>query len=558
MQIRQLEMRHTDIVRDLTAQLANDREHWAGLTFKLEQRIKSLESDDVKMRLECQQAQQENSLLESEQILLQKQITELLEENIKLNNDIVEVGERQRTEDSAKDDRDNEELLELMEKISVLQMENANLRDKNDELVSEVEEKAVELTKLRSKKQPRLIDVICDSETDLTPGSSATKRRGDSPSKAKMSEESPKLGKLRKCSNEMSDAADSEGSGDWMALNSELNQSAAAATQSGTATTSGFSQEFSSLNDCKDEEIKLLKKRVADLETELSQSNGTGDSDEFRTRNQELEASLEQMRKEFEDLEDYWQGKLMEERQLYETEQQKSNDKFDDLLKKMAEYEEQFLTGLEKDGRLSPIEEKYNLEQQYADLEAEIEEIKNQAREMLDQKSNEVNDLQSKLKRLQHRVIDSAASESQASVRTADGDSPASSPISYLWHQSTIQQPARDYHNPNYNAKPYVDANLNITDTFSEGEVARKAISPIQRPSSPYNNTGQRPRDGSDASSVRSFGTHSVASTHSVYVFFDTFLIYVVLNLNFNIFIILVIKRSQKPYVQVRIISVKR
>lgn len=555
-------MRHTDIVRDLTAQLANDREHWASLTFKLEQRIKSLESDDVKMRLECQQAQQENSSLESEQILLQKQITELLEENIKLNNDIVEVGERQRSEDSAKDDRDNEELLELMEKISVLQIENANLRDKNDELVSEVEEKAVELTKLRSKKLPRLIDVISDSEADLTAGSSATKRRGDSPSKAKMSEESPKLGKLRKCSNEMSDAADSEGSGDWMALNSELNQSAAAATQSGTATTSGFSQEFSSLNDCKDEEIKLLKKRVAELESELSQStngaDGTGVSDELKARNQELEASLEQMRKEFEDLEDYWQGKLMEERQLYETEQQKSNDKFDDLLKKMAEYEEQFLTGLEKDGRLSPIEEKYNLEQQYADLETEVEEIKNQAREMLDQKSNEVNDLQSKLKRLQHRVIDSAASESQASVRTADGDSPASSPISYLWHQSTIQQPARDYHNPNYNAKPCVDANLNITDTFSEGEVARKAISPIQRPSSPYNNAGQRPKDGSDASSVRSFGTHSVASTHSVYVFFGKFSEAFYIRILTYVFPILVIKRFQKLYVQVRIISVRR
>lgn len=400
--------------------MANDREHWSTLTAKLEYRIRHMEQEDVRFRQEIAQLQTENSALEIEQNGLQKQVTELLEENIKLNNEIVDVGERQRTEDSVKSDKENEELMELIEQISALQMENANLRDKNDELVSEVEEKNYEISRMKAKKQMRL-DLINESNSgDSEPsGSFATKRRGDSPSKAKISEESPKLGKLRKCSNDNSDAADSEGSGDWMALNSELkltNSTPGSGTT--TTTTSGFSQEFSSLNDCKEEEIKQLKRRVAELETALAGGKTVDDSSDqqkLKTRNEELEASLEQMRKEYEDCEDYWQGKLNEERQLYELEQQKSNEKFDELLKKMTEYEQQFLANVsEKDGRLSPIEEKCHLEQQYAELEAETEEIKTQARDMLEEKANEILLLQEKIKSLQHRVIESSVTTSEA------------------------------------------------------------------------------------------------------------------------------------------------
>lgn len=515
-QILQLEQRHAEIVRDLTAKLANDREHWTNLTTKLENRIKNLEQEEMKHRNDLVTMKKSNSALETEQIALQNQIADLLEMNIKLNNEIVDVEERQRNDDSNKSVEHSEQLIDLMDKMSDLQVENANLRDKIDELSTELEERCLEINKLKSKKSPGRAETLVAEECgDLECSSnSATKRRGDSPSKAKISEESPRLGKQRKCNTDDTEP-DSEGSGDWIALNSELNRAPTKRTSSAT-TTSGFSQEYSSLNDCKDEEIKQLKAKIVELESALKMAaephkDGENDLAKLKKQNQELESSLELMNKEFENLEDYWQGKLGEERQLYEEEQRISDEKFNELLKKMSEYEEQFPSPPEKDGRLSPIEEKCQLELQYAELEAETEEIKDLARRMLDEKSKEISDLQLKVKELHQRFGESFTPPPS---HNAEMDSPASSPINYLWQQSTIQAPARDYHNPNWNTKSTHHPNQ---CSYSAAENERKTISPIQRPVTPANKSNDNQRENvSDASSVHSFTTHSIASTHSV------------------------------------------
>lgn len=390
---------------------------------KLEKRIKQLELEDTRHKQDILRLQDENGALEQEQLSLQTQITELLETNIKLNNEIADAEDRQRGDDTYKGVQETEEVLELMDKITKLQIENANLRDKNDELVTEVEDLHIEISKIKSRKQLRF-DQNGSGTEDCSSGgeagsNSATKRRGDSPSKAKLAEESPRLGKLRKCETDNSEA-ESEASGDWLALNSELNQSTIAMMSQNSGTTSGFSQEHSSLNDSKDEEIKQLKMRISSLEEDLSalkekeQSHDGGvgtnivpekDGKTHVARIQELEASLDQMQKEYEACEDYWQGKLNEERQLYEEEQRISDEKFNELLKKMAEYEEQFSSSTEKeDGRLSPIEEKCQLEQQYAELEAETEQFREQARAILDKKSDEIDLLQDKIRELQQRI----------------------------------------------------------------------------------------------------------------------------------------------------------
>ena len=69
---------------------------------------------------------------------------------------------------------------------------------------------------------------------------------------------------------------------------------------------------------------------------------------------------------EYEECEDYWTAKLEEERQLFEQEQKISDEKFSELIAKMAEYEELIspIDKVKNGGRLSPIEEKFNLEQQ--------------------------------------------------------------------------------------------------------------------------------------------------------------------------------------------------
>lgn len=543
-EMQQLENRHSDILRELTAQLTADREQWSTLNAKLEKRIRQIEAEDAKHKQELIRLQDENGALEKEQIGLQNQIAELLETNIKLNNEIADADDRQRSSDGYSGIRETEEVLELQTMITNLQVENANLRDKNDELITELEDLHIEMSRLKTSRKPLRFDQATvsanadDSSSSETGSNSATKRRGDSPSKAKLAEESPRLGKLRKCDNDNSEA-ESEASGDWMALNSELNQSNVMGMLSqNSGTTSGFSQETSSLNDSKDDEIKTLKSRLVDLDEEVKalrqkyEDATTKETTQEATaadnqvpeaeakkhvaRIQELEASLEQMQREYEACEDYWQGKLNEERQLYEEEQRISDEKFNELLKKMAEYEEQFSSSTEKDGRLSPIEEKCQLEQQYADLEEEVEEFRDRARAILDEKSGEVAELQAKVNALQQRLGEQTTN---GISRSSDIESSASSPISYLWHQSTIQAPTRDYQNPNWARSR---AENSAADKIVVEE--RLTISPIQRPQTPssaktVNLDATLPADqlnDDDSSSVRSFGTHSIASTHSM------------------------------------------
>jgi len=83
-------------------------------------------------------------------------------------------------------------------------------------------------------------------------------------------------------------------------------------------------------------------------------------------RCQELERSLDLLKAEYEECEDYWTAKLEEERQLFEQEQKISDDKLTELINKITEYEELISPSdkLKSNGRLSPIEEKFNLEQQ--------------------------------------------------------------------------------------------------------------------------------------------------------------------------------------------------
>lgn len=84
-----------------------------------------------------------------------------------------------------------------------------------------------------------------------------------------------------------------------------------------------------------------------------------------------LEASLEQLRQEYECCEDYWTAKLDEERRLAEQEQLASDDKFSELLAKIREYEELCIEdefSPSSPGRLPTIEERSGLEKQVRDI----------------------------------------------------------------------------------------------------------------------------------------------------------------------------------------------
>ncbi|XP_055856016.1 blastoderm-specific protein 25D isoform X2 [Episyrphus balteatus] len=556
-EIRLLEQRHAEVVRDLTARMANDRENWSNLTARLEARIKMLEQEETKLKTETESLRKENNALENEQTVLQKQVTSLLEANIQLNKEIVESEERSRNDEGSKNEKDTEEMLELIEKITSLQVENANLRDKNDELVAEVEGLNFEISRAKTKRSQKAT-VASSTEEDPEHASAAIKRRGDSPSKTRITEESPRLGKFRRCNTDANSESDT--SGDWVALNSELNNPLN--VTSTPSTSSGFSQDSTiSTLEAKDQEITSLKAKISQLESELKcssttpSSTNTADSsvdistlskekEALEVRCKELEASLEQMQKAYEDCEDYWQEKLSEERQLfdkerkiYEDEQKESDVKFTELVEKVREYEEQF----SKDGRLSPIEEKDVLEQQYADLEAEAEQLRQNTREIFEEKAKEIASLHSEIEDLKIKLGESVeiltgATEMQSGGEMSDLESPASSPISYLWHQSTIQSPITQYKKNNLQKSPTTQRsrlnNLSTSETtvFSTTQSNSivlgvpqtnepKNISPIQKPNTPKVANIDATKDCEDSSSTasgKSFESQSVASTHSI------------------------------------------
>lgn len=475
--IKSIEMRHNEAIKELTAQLTAEREHLGLLNSRLETKIKSINNDEQKLQQDFTSLKDENSALEIEQMELHRQITELLEQNIKLNQDIADM---ESGADDGKHDSHNEEMLDLIEKIETLQMENSNLRDKNDELQCDVENLNVEVSRWKSKSKLAPRDSIEEQEAST---SSAIKRRGDSPSKSKNVEESPRTGKVRKYSN---DVEESDTSGDWMALNSEL------------ASSTPHHAKLLTYQKKEEDDVEQLKKKVLELEEKLHRFTGhqavsmdssteaiQSDDDLLRIKKENeklvarcksLEDNLELMSKEYENCEDYWQYKVNEERMLFDEDQRQSDEKFAELLQKMTELEDQFAAQTEKNnGRLSPIDEKCQLESQYTELENEMEELKVHAQSILDDKSKEIEKLQLEVSQLLSQ------SGMKTPPRAASPDvNAASSPINYLLNQNTITGPIRDYQNPNWVSKKM---DLKEESMLDDREPTR-VISPIQKPQS--------------------------------------------------------------------------
>lgn len=424
-----MEQKHSDSVRELAKQLEQDREQWAGVNAALEARIKHFETEELKLRTENGRLEERKATLEAEQVQHQKQLAELLETNIRLNTEICELEELQNKAEVNRTDRENEEIMELIEKITRLQMENTDLRDRNDELCAELDGLAGELSIIKGRKSVGGESFKINSNTtgnsdvnseesedsagEMSLGSAgglagnnsavATKRRGDSPSKSKIAEESPRLGKVRRCSTETNSCDSGGGRGDQLSpdwavpLNAELESH-----------TSHIKERVEDGNVI----VGDLKARVVELEMLLKEHQGGEQKmhvkgDEKCLNCQEMESTLDLMRKEFDNLEDYWQGKLNEERLLFEEEQKVNDDKFNDLLQKMLDYEEQFASSMKKEEeencrkRLSPIQERDCLEQQYLDLEQELEELRVQHLRMVKEKNEEIKSLRADVKNMQ-------------------------------------------------------------------------------------------------------------------------------------------------------------
>ena len=81
------------------------------------------------------------------------------------------------------------------------------------------------------------------------------------------------------------------------------------------------------------------------------------------------------MQSEFESMEDYWQGKMSEERAFYEDQVKVNESQFKELEMRMKEYEDLLVLESTKTRQLDTIEEDRNLEEKVTEWEEEISHL---------------------------------------------------------------------------------------------------------------------------------------------------------------------------------------
>merc|ERR1712013_395215 len=132
------------------------------------------------------------------------------------------------------------------------------------------------------------------------------------------------------------------------------------------------------INDTEQKEIGGFQKKIEMLQVERDVL--VREKDDILEKNKQLEDGLDLMGSEFESMEEYWQKKMNEERELYERQIKMNEIQFKDLEVKMKEYEDLLMTmepkqQIEAD-RLSTIDEKRSLEEQVNIWEEEISQLK--------------------------------------------------------------------------------------------------------------------------------------------------------------------------------------
>lgn len=212
-QVKLLEQRHTDMLKELTSQFIGEKENMAVLNNKLEEKIFILETEEAKLRSDLTAIQSYNTTLEKENNILANQLSELKIERNDLTDKVTILSTE--CQKMCEIERERDQMEPLIKQLAVLQLENAELRDKNDELCTEVESLNLQMSAMRSKLSSNVGGAECETASSalalgdsLSVGFSlgAIKRRVESPNKENtfnysVDSESPRIGKVRRCYN---------------------------------------------------------------------------------------------------------------------------------------------------------------------------------------------------------------------------------------------------------------------------------------------------------------------------------------------------------------------
>lgn len=143
-QVKLLEQRHSDILKEITGQFTKDKDQLTSMNQILEEKISSLEQEVNKLKNDLLVAQKYSLNVEKENQNLSLKIAELERDKNFLSGQIDSLeNEKQKTCEI-----ELEETKMLMTKLATLQMENAQLKDKNDEMVSEIESLSTQVSQI--------------------------------------------------------------------------------------------------------------------------------------------------------------------------------------------------------------------------------------------------------------------------------------------------------------------------------------------------------------------------------------------------------------------------
>ena len=131
--------------------------------------------------------------------------------------------------------------------------------------------------------------------------------------------------------------------------------------------------------------MEQLRTRVDHFEEMIRNVASDYDSrvKELSDKNSDLKESLELMRHEFEEMENYWQKKIEDERSFYDKQIKLEEGHFRDLELRILEYDERFSTDQPKN--LFTIEEDECLEDEVAILEGELEELRDHMKKLTEE-----------------------------------------------------------------------------------------------------------------------------------------------------------------------------
>ena len=134
--------------------------------------------------------------------------------------------------------------------------------------------------------------------------------------------------------------------------------------------------------------MEQLRTKVDHFEEMLRNVESNYDSrvKELSNKNSDLEESLELMRHEFEEMENYWQKKIEDERSFYDQQIKLEEGHFRDLELKILEYDERF--SIDQTKNLFTIQEDECLEDEVAILEGELEELKDHMKKLTEENKN--------------------------------------------------------------------------------------------------------------------------------------------------------------------------